>query len=51
MTTDTDNLTFPAESVLTVFSLVCLKAVAMHETVDYVKQQGGRKCQLCYQQT
>lgn len=51
MTTDVGNLTFPAESVLTVFSLVCLKTVAMRETVDHVKQQGRRKCQLCYQQT
>lgn len=51
MTTALDDLTFPAENVLIMFLLIRFKAVAMHETIDYVKQQEGRKCQLCRQQT
>lgn len=51
MTTDMDDLTFPAESVLIMFLLICCKAVAMHETINYAKQQGGRKCQPGSSQT
>lgn len=47
MTTDTDHLTFPAESVCIMFLLIRFKAVAMHETNDYVKQRAVKKCQLC----
>lgn len=46
MKTDTDDLTLPAESVLIMFLPICFKAVAMHETIHYIKQQGGRNCRL-----
>jgi hypothetical protein len=47
MKADMDDLTLAAESVLIMFLPICFKAVAMHETIDYIKQQGGRKCRLC----
>ena len=27
--------------------MVAAKAVAMHKTIDYIKQQAMRKCHLC----